>query len=55
VNYDLAQYPVAQRHCDTHVCLGEPIRYPNGSDVIEGLATAFAKVMGNLREVDAIE
>jgi dTDP-4-amino-4,6-dideoxygalactose transaminase len=55
VNYDLAQYPVAQRHCDTHVCLGEPIRYPNGSDVIEGLAAAFAKVMGNLKEVDEIE
>jgi dTDP-4-amino-4,6-dideoxygalactose transaminase len=54
VNYDLAQYPVSQRHCDTHICLGEAIRYPNGSDVIELIAAGFAKVMGNLQEVDEI-
>ncbi len=54
VDYDLAQYPVAQRHCDTHICLGETIRYPNGSDVIELIATGFGKVMGNLKEVEEI-
>jgi dTDP-4-amino-4,6-dideoxygalactose transaminase len=54
VNYHLAQYPVAQRHCDTHICLGETIRYPNGSDVIELIAAGFAKVMGNLKEVGEI-
>lgn len=55
VDYDLAQYPVAQRHCDTHVCLGEAIRYPNGSDVIELIASAFNKVMTSLNQVEQLE
>ena len=53
VNYDLAQYPVAQRHCDTHICLGETIRYPNGSNVIELIARGFVKVMTNLDQVES--
>ncbi len=54
VNYDLTQYPVAQRHCETHICLGETIRFPNGSDVIELIATGFRKVMTNLDQIDRI-
>jgi dTDP-4-amino-4,6-dideoxygalactose transaminase len=55
VDYDLEQYPVAQRHCDTHICLGEAIRYPNGSDVIELIAAGFRKVMTNLDQVEGLE
>ncbi len=54
LNYDLAHYPVAQRHCDTHLCLGETIRFPNGSDVIELIAKGFRKVMANLAQIEIV-
>lgn len=45
VDYALEQYPVAQRHCDTHICLVQSLRYPNGPETTELIAEAIWKVM----------
>ena len=47
VDYSLDQYPMAQKHCDTHICLVTPLRAPNGPDVAEKVGQAIAKVMEN--------
>lgn len=52
VDYSLEQYPVAQRHCDTHTCLVSSLRYPNGSDTIEMMAEAIWKVMENVDQLE---
>ena len=52
VDYSLDQYPVAQKHCDTHTCLVMSIRYPNGPDVIELIGEGIRKVMGAVGEVE---
>lgn len=45
VDYSPEQYPVAQRHSDSHACLVQCLRYPNGPEVTELIAAAFWKVM----------
>ncbi len=45
VDYDPAKFPVAQRHCDTHFCLGSPLRAPNGRDAARAVARAIRKVL----------
>ena len=55
VSYDPAQYPVAQKHCDTHVGFTTPLRAPNGPQVAELLAEAVRKVMENIPEVEQID
>lgn len=52
VDYSVEQYPVAQRHCDTHTCLVSSLRYPNGSDTIEMMAEAIWKVMENVEQLE---
>lgn len=44
VDYDPAQFPVAQRHCDTHLCLGSPLRAPNGPEAARVVAGGIRKV-----------
>jgi dTDP-4-amino-4,6-dideoxygalactose transaminase len=51
VDYDLAQYPVAQQHCDTHTCLVMALRAPNGPDVAALLARGIRKVMSHVDEL----
>lgn len=51
VDYSLDQYPVAQRHSDTHACLVQTLRYPNGSDLIELIAEGIRKVMARAEEL----
>jgi len=52
VNYDPAKFPVAQRHCDTHFGMTTPLRAPNRTNVAEKVAEAFAKVFGNIQQID---
>ncbi|MEZ4680806.1 MAG: hypothetical protein R2932_42000 [Caldilineaceae bacterium] len=50
VDYLLEQYPVAQRHCDSHACLVYPLRYPN-EPAMELIAEAIHKVMENAQAI----
>jgi dTDP-4-amino-4,6-dideoxygalactose transaminase len=51
VDYALHQYPVAQKHCDTHTCISMALRSPNGPDVARLLARGVRKVMENLDQL----
>lgn len=55
VNYDLSQFPVAMRHCGWHTGMTMPLRPPNGFELVDRVADAFNKVLGNLDQVEAIE
>jgi len=46
--YDPANYPEAQRHCDTHFGMTTPLRAPHGADVAEAVGEAFRKVFSQL-------
>jgi len=52
VDYSLDQYPVAQKHCDTHTCISMALRSPNGSDVAGLLAQGIRKVMENVDQLE---
>jgi perosamine synthetase len=54
VNYSLDQYPIAQRHCDTHTCLVMALRAPNNPDVMDLLAQGIQKVMSNFNQIGEI-
>jgi dTDP-4-amino-4,6-dideoxygalactose transaminase len=51
VDYSLSQFPVAQRHCDTHTGMTMPLRAPNGSDAVIVTARGIRKVMENLGQL----
>ena len=44
VEYNPADYPVAQKHSDTHFGMTFPIREPNGEDATRSIAEGFRKV-----------
>jgi len=52
VDYSLDQYPVAQKHCDTHTGMTSPLRPPNGPEVAELTAAGIRKVMENLDQLE---
>lgn len=52
VEYNPEDYPVAQKHTDTHFGMTVPLRAPNGTDVAEKVAESFTKVFENIGEVD---
>ena len=52
VDYSLSQYPVAQRHCDSHTGILPPLRSPNGPEAAELTARGIRKVMENLGQLD---
>lgn len=52
VDYDPAKFPEAQRHCDAHFGMTEPLRSPNGPEVAKRVAEAFRKVFENVGELD---
>lgn len=52
VSYDPKQYPVAQRHTDTHFGMTTPLRAPNGKNVVKAVAQAFQKVFAQLDKLD---
>jgi len=52
VDYNPANFPVAQRHTDTHLCFGSPMRAPNTPDAARALAAAVRKVFEHVDELD---
>jgi dTDP-4-amino-4,6-dideoxygalactose transaminase len=52
VEYDPEKFPVAQRHTDTHFGMTNPLRAPNGKNVVKATASAFEKVFTRLDELD---
>ena len=52
VNYDPAQFPVAQRHCESYIALVMALRAPNGPDIAEKIALGIRKVFDNIGEID---
>jgi dTDP-4-amino-4,6-dideoxygalactose transaminase len=54
VDYSLDQYSVAQLHCDSHLCLVQSLRYPNGPETIELIAEAIWKVLTQIKSLEAL-
>jgi len=52
VNYDPAQFPVAQRHCESYMALVMALRAPNGLDIAEKIAAGIRKVFDNIDQID---
>jgi perosamine synthetase len=52
VSYDIADFPAAQKHCDTHFGMTESLRAPNGSETAEYVGKAFKKVFENAEQLD---
>ena len=52
VDYSLDQYPVAQKHCDSHTGMTTPLRSPNGPEVAELTAAGIRKVMQNIDQLE---
>ncbi len=51
VNYDPAQFPVAQKHCASHTGMTNPLRPPNTAEIAELTAQAYRKVMTNIDQI----
>lgn len=51
VDYSVAKFPVAQKHCDTHTGMTTPLRMPNERKVLQLTAAGFRKVMENLDQI----
>ena len=52
ISYDPKDYPVAQKHADTHMGMTVPLRAPNGPEVAKAVADAFHKVFEGIEELD---
>ena len=52
VEYNPEDYPMSQKHSDTHFGMTVPLRAPNPTDVAEKVAEAFAKVFDNIDKID---
>lgn len=50
--YDPKNYPVAQRHTETHFGMTTPLRAPNGRKMVLATARAFRKVFENIDRLD---
>jgi dTDP-4-amino-4,6-dideoxygalactose transaminase len=51
VCYDLAQYPMAQKHSDSHTGMTVPLRAPNGPKTARLTARGIRKVMENTDQI----
>lgn len=51
IEYNVADYPEAQRHCDTHFGMTEALRAPNNPEVAKVVGKAIRKVMENTAEL----
>jgi len=51
VDYSPENYPVAQKHCDTHFGMTKPLRAPNGKKTARLLVDAFKKVFDNVEKL----
>lgn len=55
VNYSVEQYPMAIKHCDTHITLMTPLRSPNDDRAAILTAEGIVKVMENIDQVEMIQ
>ncbi len=55
VDYSPDNFPVAQKHADSHTGMTTPLRAPNGPEVAELVAKAFGKVMKNVDQLEDLE
>ncbi|HEY3418327.1 MAG TPA: DegT/DnrJ/EryC1/StrS family aminotransferase [Armatimonadota bacterium] len=55
VEYHPEDYPVAQRHCDTHFGMTTPLRAPHGTDAAAALAEGFRKVFTQIDRLPIAE
>ena len=55
VDYSVEQYPVAEKHADSHTGMTVPLRAPNRPDVAEKTAAGFRKVMENLDQLAEVD
>ncbi len=55
VDYDLSQYPMAQKHTDSHTGMTQPLRAPNGLDSVEATAAGIRKVMEQADKLNDLE
>ncbi len=55
VDYSPEQYPVAEKHANTHTGMTVPLRAPNRPDVAEKTAAGFRKVMENLDQLEEVD
>ena len=53
IEYNPEEYPVAQKHCDTHFGMTEPLRAPNDEKVAELVGFAIKKVIDDIEEKGA--
>ncbi len=51
VDYNPENYPVAQKHCDTHFGMTMPFRAPNTKKTAKLIASAFHKVFDNIKDL----
>lgn len=52
IEYKPENYPVAQKHCETHFGMTTPLRAPNSAKGVKAVAAAFQKVFGNINQID---
>ena len=52
VDYSPEQFPVAQKHSDTHFGMTMPLRAPNGPELGKMVGQAIKKVWDNLDKID---
>ena len=52
VSYNVEDYPIAQKHCDTHFGMTTPLRAPNDEDTARAVGSAIRKVFDNIAELD---
>ena len=55
VDYSPEQYPVAEKHSNTHTGMTVPLRSPNGPEVAELTAAGISKVMNNLDQLGEVD
>jgi perosamine synthetase len=54
VSYNVSDYPNAQKHLETHICLVAPLRAPNGTDVARRMGAGIRKVLENVSELKMV-
>lgn len=52
VDYTPDNFPVAQKHCDTHTGITYPLRPPNGPEAVKYMAAGIRKVMENVDQLE---
>ncbi len=55
VDYDPANYPVAQKHTESHTGMTQPLRAPNGREAAEATAAGIRKVMKQAEQLNDVE